>query len=74
VCGGFVQAAAVDLGFKAWVSKLTDTAAAPEMSRFGQLMGKACASITDDELRSAMQKAIFPNGIKLPTAHGWGSI
>ena len=57
----------VTLGVKVWAEKLKDTDAipAPEMSQFRQWMEKAWASITDDELRSAMQKAI---GMKLSSS------
>ena len=45
-----------------------DVVPAPEMSQFGQLMETAWASITSDELRSAMRKAIFPTRVKLPSS------
>ena len=34
----------------------------------GSGLKKALASMTDDELRSAMLKAIFPNGMKLSSS------
>ena len=51
-------------------NKLEDTNSVPtlEMSQFGQLLEKGWASIMDNELRSAMPKAIFPNDMKLPSS------
>ena len=57
--------------FAPWViektKKLKNTDAIPHPSRaqFGRWVSEAWNAISDDELRSAMRKAIFPNGMKL---------
>ena len=46
--------------------RLKDTKAIPHPShaQFGKWVSEAWHAISDDELRSTMRKAIFPNGLK----------
>ena len=45
--------------------KDTDTKPHPSHAQFGMWVSEAWHAISDDELRSAIRKAIFPNAMKL---------
>ena len=57
----------IHLKYMRKTKKLKDADALPHPShaQFGKWVSEAWNAISDDELRSAMRKAIFPNGMKL---------